>query len=167
MLRGQILLVDTNIIIEAFRTRCWNALAGYFAVETVERCFEEALTGDPLRPGYVQVDAAQLRKGLRQRHAVGNLERAQLVLRLATANALDAGERELFAHALQRNDAWLASCADRAAVNAALELGWEERIVALERLAQATGARSGFKHHFTERWLAEVRTAHKLDRRLK
>jgi hypothetical protein len=165
--RGKILLVDTNIIIEAFRTRCWNALAGYFAVETVEKCYEEALTGDPLRPGYVQVDAAQLRKGLSQRHAVSNLERAQLALSLATADALDAGEKDLFAHALRRRDAWLASCADRAAVNAALELGWEERIVALERLSQATGARSGFKHQFTERWLSEVRTAFKLDRRLK
>lgn len=167
MQRGQILLVDTNIIIEAFRTRCWNALASHFAVETVEKCYEEALTGDPLRPGYVQVDPAHLRKGLSKRHAVGDLERAQLALTLTNAAALDAGERELFAHALARSDAWLASCADRAAVNAALALGWEERVVSLERLAHSAGARSGFKHHFTERWLSEVRTVYKLEGGLK
>lgn len=167
MQRGQILLVDTNIIIEAFRTRCWNALASHFAIVTVEKCYEEALTGDPLRSGYVQVDPTHLRKGLSKRQAVGDLERAQLALTLVSAASLDAGERDLFAHALARRDAWLASCADRSAVNAALALGWEERVVSLERLAQSAGARSGFKHHFTERWLSEVRTAYKLQGGLK
>lgn len=163
---GQILLVDTNIIIEAFRTRCWKALCAHFAVETVEKCYEEALTGDPLRPGYVAVDAVQLREGLTQRRAVPDIERARLALTLAESESLDAGERDLFAHALARSDAWLASCADRAAVNAALALGWEERLVSLERLAQRAGSRSGFKQHFTERWLSEVRTAYKLERGL-
>ena len=167
MQRGQILLVDTNIIIEAVRTRCWNAISTHFSVVTVEKCYEEALTGDPLRPGYVTVDAAQLRKGLAQRHAVSDLERAHLILTAPGADALDAGERDLFAHALARGGAWLASCADRAAVNVALTLGWEERVISLERLAQAAGSRSGFRHHFTESWLSEVRTAYKLERRLK
>ena len=167
MQRGQVLLVDTNIIIEAFRTRCWNAVASHFAVETVEKCYEEALTGDPLRPGYVEVDGEPLRKGLAKRHPVDQLHRAQLALTVAAANALDAGERDLFAHALGRADAWLASCADRAAVNVALEIGWEDRIVPLELLAKSAGARPGLKYHFTERWLSEVRLAYKLDRGLK
>jgi len=54
--QGQIVLVDTNIIIEAFRARCWKALTAYYRVETVEKCYEEALTGDRLRPGYVEVE---------------------------------------------------------------------------------------------------------------
>jgi hypothetical protein len=160
--RGRILLVDTNIIIECFRTRCWAALCSHFAVETVERCYEEALTGDPLRPGYVEVDSAQLRSTLKQRHAVGDLERAQLALANESAMALDAGERDLFAHALGRGDAWLASCADRAAVNMALALGWGERLVSLEHLARDSGSRVSFKQHFTERWLSEVRTTYLL-----
>jgi hypothetical protein len=164
--RGQLLLVDTNIIIEAVRTRCWNAISTHFAIETVEKCYEEALTGDPLRPGYVTVDPVQLRKGLVRRHDVTDLERAQLALRVAEASALDAGERDLFAHALARKDAWVASCADRAAVNVALALGWEGRVISLERLVQAAGSRSGLKRHFTEAWLSEVRTAYKLGRAL-
>jgi hypothetical protein len=165
--RGQIVLMDTNIIIEAFRTRCWNALTSHFAVETVEKCYEEALTGDPLRPGYVDIDATQLRKGLSKRHAVSDLERMTLTLKLTNASSLDAGERDLFAHALGRTDGWVASCADRAAVNSALSLGWEERIIALEPLARTAGAKPALKHHFTERWLSEVRTAFLLERGLK
>ena len=64
MQQGQIVLVDTNIIIEAFRARCWKVLTAYYRVETVEKCYEEALTGDRLRPGYVEVDSATLKEKL-------------------------------------------------------------------------------------------------------
>ena len=167
MQRGQVLLVDTNIVIEAFRTRCWKALASHFKVETVEECFKEALTGDPLRPGYLAVDPAALSSGLSARHQVSKLQRIELSLRSPLAAVLDAGERDLLAHALGRGDSWIVSCADRAGVRAALELGWEERIVALDALARAAGSRAQFKRHFTEAWLAEVRTAYKLEGRLR
>jgi hypothetical protein len=51
MERGRIVLVDTNIIIEAVRSHCWNALATHYAQETVEKCLEEARTGDPMSSG--------------------------------------------------------------------------------------------------------------------
>jgi hypothetical protein len=31
-------LVDTCVIIEAFRVNCWKALCNHFSVETVECC---------------------------------------------------------------------------------------------------------------------------------
>lgn len=164
MRRGGVILVDTNIIIEAFRTRCWNAVTAHFAVETAEKCYEEALTGDLHRRGYVEIDAALLRKGLRSRHAVSDVARAALALKLQRADGLDAGERDLLAHALEREDAWHASCADRAAMYVALELGWEERFVSLEAMARTAGARPSLKAHYTEDWLSQVRTAYKLDR---
>jgi len=164
MQRGQVVLVDTNIIIEAFRAHCWNAVTTHFTVETVETCYEEALTGDPLRPDYIAVDAAQLRNGLRMRHAIAREQGAQLRVRLAYEEGLHAGEIDLFAHALGRSDAWIASCADRAAVYAALELGWEDRFVSLEAMARAAGAKPALKHHFTDRWLKDVRTTYLLDR---
>ena len=55
MQRGQVVLVDTNIIIESVRTGCWNALTTHFKVETVEKCCEEARTGEAHRPGYVKL----------------------------------------------------------------------------------------------------------------
>jgi hypothetical protein len=166
MQRGQIILVDTNIIIEAVRTRCWNALSMRFAIETVDKCLEEALTGDPLRRNYVQVEATHLRKGLKHAHKVTAVETLQLAVTLPEADELDPGERQLFAHALSRSDAWLASCADRAALKVALALGWRDRIVSLEALAHAAGARPDLKPHFRERWLSDVRTSFLLDRGL-
>jgi hypothetical protein len=56
MVKGQIVLLDTNVIIEAFRTRCWRAIVNTFKIETVEKCCEEAATGDKRQPGYVEVD---------------------------------------------------------------------------------------------------------------
>lgn len=49
-------LLDTCIIIEAFRVNCWKALCARYDVETVEKCVEEACTGDPLNPKRVPVD---------------------------------------------------------------------------------------------------------------
>lgn len=163
MQAGQLILVDTNIIIEAVRTKCWNAVANHFALETVGKCHEEALTGDALRPGYVQVDVQQLTNGLRQVHPVTDLSRAKLYVAYPEAQSLDAGERDLFAHALERGDAWIASCADRAAVKTACALGWKDRLVSLEKIAAAAGQRPSFKNHFTEPWLTTVRTKFLLD----
>lgn len=159
---GTVLLVDTNIIIEAFRTRCWNALTNHYTIETVEKCCEEALTGAYHRPGYVTVDPNVMRKKLIV-HTVSDMELINLAMALASSDRLDAGERHLFAHTLGRTDGWIMSCADRAAVNVALELGWEPRVVALELLARTAGAKPNLKRHFTERWLSEVRTNYKLE----
>lgn len=159
-------LLDTNVIIEAIRTRCWTAITAHFSIQTAAVCCEEALTGDPLRPGYVSVDPAQLEKGLRARHQVSDEQRLALAVRLANPDILDDGERDLLAHAIGRSDAWVASCADRAAVNAALELGFEERFVSLAAMARVAGARPALKFQFTDVWLSEVRTTYKLDRGL-
>ncbi len=167
MRRGRVVLVDTNVIIEAFRVRCWNPVTAHFSVETVEKCYEEALTGDPARPGYVEVDPEQLRRGLRARHAMPDMARSALAVKLTYPDALDAGERDLLAHAIGRSDVWIASCADRAAVNTALELGLEDRFVSLEAMAHGAGARPALRHHFTDAWLSRVRTEYKLDRGLK
>lgn len=164
MQRGQVILMDTSVIIEAYRTNCWNAVTAHFSVATVEKCYEETLTGDQLRPGYVAVDPENLRQGLADRNAVSNVERAALSLSLENADALDAGERDLLAHLLGRPGVWLVSCADRAAVNAALAMGFEDRLVSSDAIARAAGARPDLRRHFTEAWLREVRTAFKLDR---
>lgn len=165
MQQGQIVLVDTNIIIEAVRTNCWHALLSYFTVETVQTCIEEARTGDPLRREYVAVSDKEL-EGVHQTHAVTQSMRAGLALALPDAAALDPGERDLFAHALTRDDAWIAGCADRAALKAAFSLGWKDRFVSLEALCRAAGIKPHLKAHFQELWLSKVRTAFLLDQGL-
>src|SRR3954454_22007312 len=42
--RGPV-LVDTNVILECWRVDAWRALAGGYAVETVEDCVTETQTG--------------------------------------------------------------------------------------------------------------------------
>lgn len=158
----QVVLVDTNIIIEAFRTRCWKALAARYRIETVEKCCEEALTGDRSRTGYVEVDPRVLRERLAV-HRVEPIDLAVLALACPDVDALDAGERHLFAHAHKRTDAWIVTCADRAAVRIAYALGWRERVVSLETLSKPSGAKPALKRHFTEDWLSQVRTDFALD----
>lgn len=165
MERGQVVLVDTNVIIEAVRTHCWSALTSHFSVETVEKCMEEARTGDPMRRHYVPVEAEDLQH-VSATYPVTHAESAKLSVALPTADELDAGERDLFAYALGCSDVWLASCADRAALKAAFTLGWKDRFVSLGALARAAGARPELKQHFRERWLSDVRTAFLLEKGL-
>lgn len=161
MERDRIILVDTNIIIEAVRAGCWNALTGWFRIVTTEVCRDESLAGDPLRRSYIAVTDEDLAR-CHQIVAVDMQAHAQFALACAGADALDLGERDLFVHALNREDDWIICCADRAAVNIALGLGWEPRIEALESLTVATGARPTLENHFSSKWLAGVRSDWKL-----
>jgi hypothetical protein len=59
--RGDIVLLDTNVIIEAHRVNCWKSMMRVFRLETVEECCVELATGDRRRPGYQVVDVEVLR----------------------------------------------------------------------------------------------------------
>ena len=53
-------LVDTNVIIEAHRTRSWPALSGGWRVETVEACVAETQTGFQRRRQEDAIDIGEL-----------------------------------------------------------------------------------------------------------
>lgn len=63
-LRDKPVLVDTNVILEAHLTGCWDALAGGYNLETVEKCIEETQTGNQLRERKVEIDERALRASL-------------------------------------------------------------------------------------------------------
>jgi predicted DNA binding protein len=155
--KGDIVLVDTNVIIEAHRARCWRAIVNFFRVETVEKCCEEAATGDKRRADYVIVDAEEMKKVVAV-HAVNLMELAEIETRLAEPDRIDMGEKHLLAHGIARPGVWYLSASDRAAVRAGNELGFLERFVSLEALARAVGISAQFKNHFTEKWLRALRT---------
>lgn len=162
--KDTVVLADTNVIIEAVRTRCWNALAGGLRLETVEECREESLRQPRDRAGYVRVAETDVNR-LASVHAVSDLDRAMFGLEYAPAAGMDAGERDLFAHAFTRVSAgdavWVVCSPDRASVRAAVSLGWHERMHSLATLASAVGARpcTPLAEHFGERWLSDFRTA--------
>ncbi|MBY4833781.1 hypothetical protein [Burkholderia dolosa] len=156
---------DTNVILEAFRTGCWTAICQHYAIETVEKCIEEALTGDPDDPRRVPVDRETLTGGLAARHAVGKRELASLVLAHPECQGLDAGELHLLAwlHAqgLLPNVLVLVSTADKAAIVATGRLGGLDSLVSLEQLAQHSGVTRGqidsLARHYRSGWLDEIK----------
>ena len=134
-------LVDTNIILETHRTGSWRALAGGYAVETVEDCVSETQAGLQRRRAELQIDEGELRYSLKAVHAVGNRERAGLAIRI-TGITLDRGEASLWAHALSRTDAWVLCGPDRASLRCGVRLGFRQRLVSLEELLDDVGYRS-------------------------
>ena len=150
------MLVDTNAIIEAYRTRSWRALSGGCQVETVEACVAEMQTGFQLRLKEEAIDLAVLRSSLATVHSVSVRERAELALRKGNI-ALDEGEEALWAHALGRNDAWMLCGPDRASLRCGVRLGHRERLVSLEELLKHVGHRiSGLRPAYTQKWHERV-----------
>jgi hypothetical protein len=158
--------VDTNVILEAFRTGCWAAICERFAIETVEKCIEEALTGDPTEPGRVDVPSDELIGGLSARQAVTKKELATFALTHPESQALDDGELHLLAwlHAngLLSKVMVLLSTADKAAIVATGRLDGLDALVSLEHLAQNSGATKGqlasLQHHYRNAWLDEIKS---------
>lgn len=152
-----IVLVDTNVILETHRTGSWRALAGGYAVETVEDCVDETQTGFQLRRSELRIDADELRDSLNAVRSVGNRERAGLAVRI-TDITLDRGEASLWAHALSRTDAWVLCGPDRASLRCGVRLGFRERLVSLEKLLSDAGYRSRttLRPAYTRRWHKRV-----------
>ena len=161
----QRVFLDTNVIIEAFRTRCWSAICGRFAVETVASVVAEALAGDPTEPGYVVVEEGTLKSGLAAIHEVTPLMRAALGLRHQEAEGLDLGERDLLAWLLAQgpnlDGLLLLSTADKAAIVVTGRLQWLDHLACLASLAQEAGITrhqvEQFREHFKAKWLDAIR----------
>ena len=147
-------LVDTNAIIEAYRTRAWAALAGGWRVETVEDCVTETQTGFQRRRPEHSIAADGLRASLAAVHAVTDRQRAELALRVQDI-ALDVGEESLWAHALGRSDCWVLCGPDKASLRCGVRLGFRDRLVSLQELLDGVGHRPriALKRHYTKNWL--------------
>ena len=148
------MLVDTNTIIEAHRTRAWAALAGGWRVETVEDCVTETQTRFQRRRPEQAIAAGELRALLAAVHSVTGRERAELALRVQDI-ALDIGEESLWAHALGRNDRWVLCGPDKASLRCGARLGFREQLVSLQELLDGVGHRPrvALKRHYTKKWL--------------
>lgn len=157
---------DTNVILEAFRTRCWTAITAHFAVETVEKCVEETLTGDPSDPRHVAVVPAELRAGLAAQHAVTRKELAALVTSQPGCMTLDDGEKHLFAwlqaSRLLPSNVIVVTTADKAALVASHGLGWLNCMTSLEDLARKAGVArvnlDALALQYREDWLSSTKT---------
>lgn len=155
--RGPV-LVDTNVIIEAWRIDAWRALCGGYALETVEECVIETQTGFQRRRPERQIDEAVLRSGLRSVHKVSDAERAAVLVRDGEIAMLDEGEKALWAHALARSDAWVLCGPDKASLRIGVRLNLRDRLIALERLLDDAGFRpkTPLKGAYRQDWLSRT-----------
>jgi len=163
---GDLVLIDTNAIIEAVRTGCWSAITGQLRVETVEACRQEALTSPPTPgPGYVLVSEENLRR-LASVQTVDSVMRAAFKLAYEDADGLDAGEHDLLAYAHSLSDeAWVVCSPDKASIRAATALGFGDELCSLEELIAAVGTRPrlSLRSHFSTHWLVSFRTKVRLE----
>jgi len=153
----QAVLLDTTAIIGAHRFGVWKQIANRFRLETVEKCVEEAATGDQTRSGYVAIDTREVRRVVAV-HAVSETAFVGPGLVSRCFADLHSGEKELLAHACGRDDMWLLTSQDTDCLKACHELGLLDRTVSLEKLARQAGANARFIVPFTEKWLGETRT---------
>ena len=150
-LRDKPVLVDTNVILEAHLTGCWDALAGGYNLETVEKCIEETQTGNQLRERKVEIDERALRASL----TVNEVDEDEvLVLRLYGGSSVHDGELHLWTHALAREDAWIFCGPDGGSMRLGHRQGHGARIVHLEGLLHEIGLKlpRSAGQHFGRRW---------------
>ena len=157
----QRVLVDTNVIIEAHRTGCWNTIARYFAIETVDKVIEETQTGAQNRSPETLINEVQLRASMQHVAKITDQMRAQFHSAFPLA-VLDPGERDLLVYAgsLSPADAWLLNSPDMAAVRHAHSRGWLDRLVSLESINGHLKGRikAAFRDNYSEKWLSVRRT---------
>jgi len=157
MQRGDILLVDTCVIIEAHRVGCWNAISKNFRLETVEMCMIEAQTGQAQRI-HPPVTDEQLRAAFSEVYEVSDLERAQFATDGPDdAPDLDAGELDLWIHALQREDVWYLCGPDTASMQFGCLVGKQNQLEALETVLSIIGMTKPLKQHYEAKWLNNLK----------
>lgn len=160
------ILLDNNAIGDAVDLGVWDALRGAYSGQlgTVEEVEIEA--GTYFRRFNNGVELTTSLQTL-QIHAVTPAEKAKLAVALSGVE-LDAGEQGLWAHGLQRKDAWILCGPDKASIRAAVRLGLKDRLVSLEELLDSAGlSTKGLPYHQTKRWLDKVRGEFVVDEALK
>ena len=155
---GDIVLVDTTLLIEAHRTECLAALAVGYRLQTVEKCVEETQNGTVTRSLVNRIDETMLRGQLDAVHSVTDRERARVAA--VGGPVIDDGERDLWAHALGRTDAWILCGPDKASMRFGVRANQRDRLVALEPLLKVIGhtPKTALREHYRQAWLDDVVT---------
>lgn len=147
-------LIDCNAIGDAVDLGVWNGLLGAYRLETVSEVEGEAGSYFRRKPDATELMASMARVVV---HMVSDAERAALGTR--SEIELDAGERDLWAHLIQREDVWLLCGPDQASVRAAVQLGLKDRIVSLEQLLEDAGlSTKRLPFNQTRKWLDQKRS---------
>lgn len=154
-------LVDTMVIIEAHRVKCWRALVGHYRLDTVSKCIEECETGNQRYRNKVEVDTAALIRELGPK-SPSQADMNRMIVKCSEAWKLGAGERHLGAYALTLVEPFQICSPDKEFIRVCFVLGILDSFISLEELAVAAGARVQLRENFTKRFMEKVRTDIKL-----
>jgi hypothetical protein len=156
----QIVLVDTNVVLEAHQTGCWIPLAQYFALHTVAKVVEETQTGYQNRDPEHWIDETTLRRQLTHVEAITDVQRVTFNMTHGHPT-LDPGERDLLIYAETLTPpVWLLNSPDMAVVRFAHRMGWIDRLASLGAMSAYLKTRLSrdLRDNYTERWLSGKRT---------
>ena len=155
MKAGDIVLIDTNVILEAHRVSRWQHLSDHFKVHTVSKVIEETQTGYQKRTREEQINQKKLTESFSEVHPVSEHDIASTMISSPEIFSLDAGERDLLIYASKlAGDCWLISSPDSAAMRAAHKQGWLDKVVSLESLLETIHCKSDIKlrENYTKKW---------------
>jgi hypothetical protein len=156
--KGDIVLIDTNVILEAHRVCCWKALSEYFSLHTVDKVIEETQTGYQNRKPEQTIDANLLKTTFTYIETISELQVIEFDLNAEKSLPLDDGEKALiiYAHTLGKK-VWFLNSPDKAAIKYACKVGWGDNLVSLESMS--THLKLNLKHplkqNYTSQWLSQ------------
>ncbi|WP_258807261.1 hypothetical protein [Pseudidiomarina sp. CB1] len=161
MERDDLILVDTNIIIEAHRTSLLNEMLGCLNLATVEMCVTETETGAQNRDPVQNIDEALIREKM-QIFSPSEDEIVMASMELPGLGEVDAGELHLLTQAYLLTDqkVWFLASPDKHPMRLAIEYGWRERLVSMESVCRSANSRRklSLRDNFTESWHQAVCT---------
>jgi hypothetical protein len=159
----KIVFVDTNVIIEAHRTGCWQAPAASYDIHTVEAVREESLRRPKGDIDYIPIDEAVF-DGNVTVHAVSDTERARAIIEYPELAHLDEGEKDMLACLYSAGiSVMLLTTGDTAAIRMACQLGFADQLCALETLARKGSIQTDLKSWYTSKHLSIVKARCMLD----
>jgi hypothetical protein len=167
--KNQVVLVDTNVLIEAHRTKSIGFLTEYFNIHTVEKVVEETQNGFQNRAVSQTIDETKLRSVLKHIEPITELQRVQFAL-AAPGVELDPGELDLliYAETLPSSaNIWFLNSPDRAAIRYAHSRNWLDKLISLEEMIDHLNQKTllSLKENYTKKWLSEAKVDLILGRR--
>lgn len=156
--KGDIVLIDTNVILEGHRVSCWKALSDYFSLHTVDKVIEETQTGYQNRKPEQTIDSGTLKSTFTHIETISELQVIEFDLNAKKTLPLDDGEKALiiYAHTFIKN-VWFLNSPDKAAIKYACHAGWSDNLVSLESMAKHLNInlKQPLKQNYTSQWLSQ------------
>ncbi|EPW5501079.1 hypothetical protein DLR60_14080 [Vibrio tarriae] len=154
--RGDVILIDANVIIHADQLKTWNAISQNFKLHTVEKVIEEAIR-KPIGKAPISIDEPTLRSSFAVIYDITEEEKSQWIIdtpEILTL-AVDDGEADLLAylHTCGKEKVWFLCGPDVGSMKGLHKMGMLEQLVSLERLHQMCGInKKQIQEQYTQKW---------------